>query len=330
MNSFLTIKALTKSFNNGKNIVVNDIDLSVKKGRIVAIIGESGSGKTTLTRLISGLETPDTGSIELNWKLVSDDHTFIPTEKRNIGMVFQDYALFPHLTVAQNIKYGIKEKSIQTQKTTEILELVGLSGFENRFPHQLSGGQQQRIALARALVTQPELLILDEPFSNLDVVLRLQLRNEIFNILKTTEVTTLFVTHDTQDAIAIADEIVVLKNGKLIQKGSAANLYENPKTLYVASLFSPITLLTEEDLSLFKFHPSEGKVYAIRINTFVINSNATYTTSVTILRSIFLGSHYMNTAILANNKTFNFISAEQFEDTIDIGFMEESLLEFDD
>lgn len=329
MNSFLTIKSLTKSFNNGKDIVVDTIDLSLKKGRITAIIGESGSGKTTLTRLIAGLETPDKGAIELNWKIVSNDTVFIPTEKRKIGMVFQDYALFPHLTVVQNIMYGITDKKDKKQRVFEVLQLVNLSGFENRFPHQLSGGQQQRVALARALAPKPTLLILDEPFSNLDVVLKLQLRNEIFDILKTEKITTIFVTHDTQDAIAIADKIIVLKNGKLMQQGSVTELYNKPKTPYVASLFNPINMFSSEDLNHFNFKVDSNKKYAIRLNDFIINAKTDYSILVKIDTSVFLGNHYMNSIKLVNDTIINFTTAEKLVDPINLGFSKTSLLEFE-
>jgi len=329
LEAFITIKSLKKSFKNSKKPVINDVNFSLKKGSITAIIGESGSGKTTLTRLISGLETPDAGGIELNSKVVNDETTFIPVEKRKVGMVFQDYALFPHLTVAQNVSYGIANKKDKKQRVFEVLQLVDLVGFEDRYPHQLSGGQQQRVALARALAPKPELLILDEPFSNLDVVLKLQLRNEIFTILKTEGVTSIFVTHDTQDAIAIADTIIVLKDGKIVQQGSVDTMYNHPKTKYVAALFNPIHLFSEEDLSFFNFKTSKDKTYAIRIGDFSIDSTADYTIKTKITRSIFLGNHYINVVMLPNNTAINFHTEQELHGKVNVGFFKTAILEFD-
>ncbi|MEM6684784.1 MAG: ABC transporter ATP-binding protein [Bacteroidota bacterium] len=329
MEAFITIKSLTKSFNNTQQPVVNDVHFSLKKGSITAIIGESGSGKTTLTRLISGLETPDAGSIELNATIVNDATTFVPVEKRKVGMVFQDYALFPHLTVAQNVSYGISNKKDKKQRVTEVLQLVDLIGFETRYPHQLSGGQQQRVALARALAPKPALLILDEPFSNLDVVLKLQLRNEIFNILKTEEVTSIFVTHDTQDAIAIADTIIVLKDGKIVQQGSADALYTHPTTSYVAALFNPIHIFSAEELRFFNFKASERTTYAVRLHDFSTDKKAEYTFTTKITRSLFLGNHYRHTITLPNNNTITFHTDTALSGEVDFGFNTAALLKFD-
>ncbi|MDX1279110.1 ABC transporter ATP-binding protein, partial [Oceanihabitans sediminis] len=233
----LTINALSKSFDKGKSYALENVTFNLKAGQVCAIVGESGSGKTTLVRLIAGLERPDNGSITMNEKVIASLDKFVQPEKRKIGLVFQEYALFPHLTILENVLYGISKVKNKKEKAQEMLDLVGLSGMEKRYPHQLSGGQQQRVALARALAPEPSLLILDEPFSNLDTMLRTQLRNEVFDIIKKTEVTVLFVTHDTQDALSVADEILILQKGKVIQKDVAENLYVKPNTLYVASLF---------------------------------------------------------------------------------------------
>ena len=236
MNTILNIKSLSKSYNNRKELVVNNINLSIERGKILAIVGESGSGKTTLIRLISGLETPNEGAITLNEKIVTSDTVFVGPEKRNIGMVFQDYALFPHLTVYENVIYGIS-KLINKEKTVnEILKLVSLVGLEQRYPHQLSGGQQQRVALARAIAPKPQLLILDEPFSNLDSNLRTQLREEIFSIIKKINATAIFVTHDIKDANAVADEILILKDGEILQYGTIKQVLNQPINKYVSNL----------------------------------------------------------------------------------------------
>ncbi len=236
----LEIRELTKTFNNGKVVALNTISYDLEKGKILAIVGESGSGKTTLIRLISGLETLDSGCIFLKEKLMSSEATFVAPENRNVGMVFQDYALFPHLTVYKNIAYGIYKGVDEAERVKEMLALVGLSGMEKRYPHELSGGQQQRIALARALAPNPELLILDEPFSNLDVILRNQLRQDIVRILKKTNCTAIFVTHDIKDAIVVSDEIIVLRKGDVLQAGNTKEVYKNPSSEYVKLLFDTV------------------------------------------------------------------------------------------
>ena len=324
METILNITSLFKTFNKGKLKVINGIDLSINEGEVIALVGESGSGKTTLTRIIYGLETQEQGSIELNGVMVANDALFVPPEDRNIGMVFQDYALFPHLTVAQNISYGITKSEDKEQITA----LVGLQTFTKRYPHQLSGGQQQRVALARALVLNPSLLILDEPFSNLDVILKMQLRNEVYNILKETKTTTIFVTHDMKDAIAIADKIVVLKDGAIIQYGSAKTLYKKPNNLYVASLFSPIIQLSPSDLNCFNFNHSDTQNYVLRLEHFIIDKNRKHTANITITQSLFLGNHYFNTGQLENGTLIHFKSKTKLKKTIKIGFKKKDLLSF--
>ena len=234
------VKNVTKTFNKGKVEALNNVSFSLRKGNILAVVGESGSGKTTLIRLIAGLEVLNKGVITLKEKIVSSNSIFIEPQHRNVGMVFQDYALFPHLTIFQNISYGLSNKINKIARVQEVLSLIDLVGTETRYPHELSGGQQQRIALARALAPKPELLILDEPFSNLDVILRNQLRHDILNILKKTNTTAIFVTHDIKDAIEVSDEILVLKNGKILQQGRTTNVFKNPEGDYVKLLFNSI------------------------------------------------------------------------------------------
>ena len=324
--ALLEIKALCKSFNKGKDYVVDKVELSLKKGDIMALVGESGSGKTTLVRLIAGLETPDSGSILIAGNTVTSNSTFVPPEERKIGMVFQDYALFPHLTVYQNITYGCKD--IEKEQLTELLELVGLIGYEGRYPHQLSGGQQQRVALARALAPRPQLLILDEPFSNLDIALKLQLRNEIFEIIQQLGITAIFVTHDTQDAIMIADDIVVLRKGKIVQQGNATSLYNDPNSLYVAALFGSVVPLNVKDLSYFKHTAADSETYAIRLERFQVNAQSTFKVRAIIERSLFFGQQYLNTVKLPNGTLVNFTSAQQLQGEIDLGFERVAVLVF--
>jgi len=234
-NPILQLKKLTKTFSTGKVKALNEISFSLSKGKILALVGESGSGKTTLIRIITGLETQNNGSVVFKNNILSSNTIFIEPEKRNIGMVFQEYALFPHFTVFDNIAFGISKN--KKERVTEVLDLVALEGFEKRFPHELSGGQQQRVALARALAPKPELLILDEPFSNLDVILRQQLRSDIKEILKKTNTTAIFVTHDIKDALKISDEILVLQKGNLLQHGNTDEVFKKPNCEYVSLLF---------------------------------------------------------------------------------------------
>ncbi|RHW43553.1 ATP-binding cassette domain-containing protein [Neobacillus notoginsengisoli] len=214
---FIQIKDLQYKYKNAKEAVIKDFCLDIERGEIVSILGESGSGKSTILRLIAGLECPQNGTINICGETVCNRSCFIPPEKRGIGFVFQDYALFPHMTVAKNIQFGLKKKSRQDkrERLEEMLKLVNLTDFANRFPHELSGGQQQRVALARALAPEPSLLILDEPFSNLDAALQEKIRGELREIIKKTGITSIFVTHDKEDAIAMADRIVYIDNGKV-------------------------------------------------------------------------------------------------------------------
>ncbi|WP_313996822.1 ABC transporter ATP-binding protein [uncultured Paenibacillus sp.] len=214
--SFVAIHKLSFTYSRKQMSVIDQFSFSMSKGEIVGVVGESGSGKSTLLRLIAGLETPAEGKIDISQRTVVDVRTFIPPEQRGVGMVFQDYALFPHLTVAKNIEFGLHRfsKADRQARLQEMIELVKLSGLENRYPHELSGGQQQRVALARALAPKPALLLMDEPFSNLDVDLKAAIRVELRDILKKAEMTCLFVTHDQQDVDAICDRTVRI--GRLV------------------------------------------------------------------------------------------------------------------
>lgn len=213
--SFVNIHKLSFGYNQMKRAaspVINRFSFTMKKGEIVGVLGQSGSGKSTLLRLIAGLEIPTNGEIEISERKVVDTRTFIPPEKRGIGMVFQDYALFPHLTVAENIQFGLHKltKAARAARLKEMVELVQLSGLEERYPHELSGGQQQRVALARALAPKPSLLLMDEPFSNLDADLKASIRTELRDILRKAEMTCLFVSHDVQDVEAICDRKITI------------------------------------------------------------------------------------------------------------------------
>lgn len=254
--SILQIKDLAKKYPQAKDFAVWDFHLSIEKGEIVAITGESGCGKTTLLRLIAGLEVPNSGTIAIYNQTVADTKTWVKPEKRKVGMVFQDYALFPHLTVYDNIAFGLNKDINKKQRINELLALVGLQSYEKRYPHELSGGQQQRVALARALAPSPAVLLLDEPFSNLDEVLKEQVREELHQIIRQSNMTTLLVTHDTKDALTMADRIAVMRKGILQQCSSPKELYEKPENEYVAKFFGKINILENEHLIAIGLQPA--------------------------------------------------------------------------
>jgi iron(III) transport system ATP-binding protein len=219
----------------GKQVVVDALSLTLQEGEIGCLLGASGCGKTTVLRLVAGFETPAEGRILLRDQVVAARGRNLPPEKRRIGMVFQDYALFPHLTVAGNIGFGLDKKSAATgRRVDELLDLVGLEGLGNKYPHELSGGQQQRVALARALAPHPHLLLLDEPFSNLDVELRERLSLDVRDILKRTGTAAILVTHDQHEAFAVADVVGVMHAGRIEQWATPYDLYHRPATRRVA------------------------------------------------------------------------------------------------
>lgn len=233
--SFLSIENLCFSY--GKTCVVENFSLQVEEGSFTTLLGASGCGKTTLLRLISGFLEPDSGKIKINGKIING----ILPNKRKIGFVFQDYALFPHLTVEQNLFYGLnlkkRTKEIKNENKTLVMqtaENLGLQNLLNRFPSELSGGQQQRVALGRVLVLQPSLLLMDEPLSSLDTNLRLKVREELKEIQKKLKITTLYVTHDQEEALSLSDKIAVMKDGKLLQYGTPQQVYFEPKDLFTA------------------------------------------------------------------------------------------------
>jgi iron(III) transport system ATP-binding protein len=236
----LRLRGLRKSY--GDVVAVDGIDLDIEAGATCALLGPSGCGKTTTLRLIAGLEAPDGGSVEIGTETVSTARRSLPPERRRIGMVFQDYALFPHLDVAGNVGYGLGRRP-DRERVEAMLETVGLGGLGGRHPHELSGGQQQRVALARALIAEPRAVLLDEPFSNLDAGLREMVRREAREILAAQGVTAVFVTHDQEEALSVADAVAVMNEGRIEQVGTPEEVYSRPATRWVAGFLGEIEVL---------------------------------------------------------------------------------------
>ncbi|MGL4473182.1 MAG: ABC transporter ATP-binding protein [Shewanella sp.] len=256
----LTVSDLSCAYQGHK--VLNQLGFSLERGQILALLGPSGCGKTTLLRAIAGLQPISAGTLVLAGKTLCSNDVFVPAEKRGMGMIFQDYALFPHLTVAQNIVFGLKAKSAREQRqvTEEMLALVRLDGLGHRFPHQLSGGQQQRVAIARALAYEPSLLLLDEPFSNIDAQVRHALMMEMRDILKARQVSAIFVTHSKEEAFVFADQLAILTSGKILQQGKAETLYARPASQYVADYLGAANYLDAKVISTHEVMTALGKV----------------------------------------------------------------------
>ncbi len=221
---------------------VRNLGLELKRGRILALLGPSGCGKTTTLRAIAGFEPPSSGGIEIDGEWVAGKNGFVPPEKRRVGVVFQDYALFPHLTVERNIAFGLSGEK-KKNRVAEVISLARLDGLGDRMPHELSGGQQQRVALARALAPEPSVILLDEPFSNLDAALRAEVRRDMKQILTDAGATSIFVTHDQDEALSIADEVAVMLDGSIIQTAPPEELYHSPATKEVASFVGDANFL---------------------------------------------------------------------------------------
>lgn len=249
----LRLEHVTKQYAKNGVPAVHQVSLSLQQGDLLGLLGSSGCGKTTLLRMIAGFERPQAGTILLNGQPVASDRIWVAPEQRDVGMVFQDYALFPHLTVAKNVAFGLANQgrkgarrftSKQIQDLTrEAIALVGLQGFDHRYPHELSGGQQQRVALARALAPHPTLILLDEPLSNLDVQVRLRLREEIRTVLKKTGTSAIFVTHDQEEALSISDWVAVMKQGRIEQFGRPEEIYQAPASRFVAEFVTQANFL---------------------------------------------------------------------------------------
>ncbi|NOJ16018.1 ABC transporter ATP-binding protein [Vibrio jasicida] len=262
MSCALSIKNLTCQYDD--QTVLESLSLEVEQGQIVCLLGASGCGKTTLLKAIAGLLPLSSGQMSLNCLTIDDGKNWLPPEQRNIGMIFQDYALFPHLTVAENIAFGLKNESAQQKlmKVEEMLGLVHLKGYGERYPHQLSGGQQQRVAIARSLAYKPDLLLLDEPFSNIDTQVRHELIREIRKIFKEQGVTAIFVTHSREEAFAFADKMAVMNHGVIEQYGTASELYYQPSSKFVADFLGGGSYLVAKRISDNEYQTHLGVVEA--------------------------------------------------------------------
>jgi iron(III) transport system ATP-binding protein len=244
----VTVEDLEHSY--GDAPVLHGVSLDVSPGESIALLGPSGCGKTTLLRLIAGLERPSSGSISIGNDFVAGE-TWVPPDRRKVGMVFQDWALFPHLSVAKNVAYGIAKSTSKDAEVSSALEMMDLSGLEDRMPATLSGGQQQRVALARALAPRPGVLLLDEPFSNLDTSLRIEVRTEVRELLAELGITSIFVTHDQDEAFIVGDRVAVMRKGKIVQTDSPQGLYHHPVDQWTAEFVGTVSLLKGDAASGF-------------------------------------------------------------------------------
>jgi len=239
----LHLDGVTRRF--GAETAVDSLSLSVREGELLTLLGPSGCGKTTTLRLIEGLDHPTSGTISIAGDVVADDRTAVPAEDRDVGLVFQSFALFPHLTVEENVAFGLREwdAAERESRVDELLDLVGLTDHREKMPDHLSGGQRQRVALARSLAPEPDVLLLDEPFSNLDVRLRVEMREEVRRILKAAGVTTVSVTHDQEEALSISDRVAIMNDGRIEQVGKPEVVFENPESRFVASFLGRASFL---------------------------------------------------------------------------------------
>ena len=311
---FLKITDLKKYYNQ-KEPLIRNLNFSVSKGDIVSFVGESGSGKTTFLKCLAGLEIINSGSIELNNNILNNKKIFIPPNKRKIGFVFQDYPLFPHLNVLENISINLEKKFFS--KIDYMLSLTNLKDLCSRYPDQLSGGEQQRVCLARALVREPDLLLLDEPFSNLDSNIKNTIQEQIHKIIKKTNTTTILVTHDIKDAFNISDKILIFKAGILQQYDNPVNMYCNPVNCYCAKILGDLNKI---DIN--------GKTYYIRPEKIKLSTKSSYQGKVQ--KSLFAGKEF-KINVNVNNDSWVFFNDTPLEKNskIYLEFEAQDLLEFD-
>ncbi|KPZ73003.1 Fe(3+) ions import ATP-binding protein FbpC [Pseudoalteromonas sp. P1-26] len=306
--SHLIIKDLAYQYNATQ--VLSELNLNVEQDEIVCLLGASGCGKTTTLKAIAGILQPEQGYMSIDSKVVNDSGLFVAPEKRNIGMMFQDYALFPHLTVSDNIAFGLSNisKAQKRERVDEMLSLVKLDGCAQRYPHQLSGGQQQRVAIARALAYKPSLLLLDEPFSNIDTQVRFELIADIRRIIKDQQVSAVFVTHSKEEAFAFADTLAVMHGGKIAQQGSPEQLFSQPNSKVVAEFLGTGIYLTAKVLTPTEYETAFGVVHSLTANNADCQQGQVYirphhiqlceaahsdANSLTILHRRFIGTRYV-------------------------------------
>ncbi len=308
----VVLSGVAKSY--GETPAVADLSLEVGDGEVFCLLGPSGCGKSTTLRLIAGLEAPDAGSIEIGGTPVAGGGTWLPPEERKVGIVFQDYALFPHMRVRENVAFGLRGWSRRDarRRVDEVLELVGLYGMEERYPHELSSGQQQRVAIARALAPEPEVLLLDEPFSNLDLDLRRRIRQDIRRILREAGITAIFVTHDQEEAFYIADRLGVMRRGRLWQVGTPEEVFHTPATPFVARFVGTADFLrgvvrdgrVRTALGEFEVHGEfpEGAEVEVMVRPEYIEIEAEGAAEAVVVERTFLGGHYLYTLRLLSGE----------------------------
>ena len=312
---YLEVKNLAKFYNSSYPII-KDLTFSVKKGELISFLGESGSGKTTFLKCLAGLEGINAGSISLNSNFLNNEKTFVKPQKRKIGFVFQDYPLFPHLNILDNITFNLERK--YKSKLDYILKLTGLQFLVERFPHEISGGEQQRACIARALIREPELLLLDEPFSNLDSTIKESMKEEIFKIVKETNTTTILVTHDINDALNISDRILIFKAGILQQYDDPVKMYCEPANCYCAEVLGDMNKL---------FHKNETHyIRPEKVN--ISDKRSKY--RVKVEKCFFQGKEYKVKGRI-NNEIWHFFSKSPIKEdsNVYVNFPEKDLIYFD-
>ena len=311
---FLNVKNLCKSY-GAEEPVIKKLNFSLKKGEIISFIGESGSGKTTFLKCLAGLENIDSGLIKLSGRLLNDHNTFVDANQRKIGFVFQDNPLFPHLNVSDNIKFNLNKTD--DNELSELLKLTALNGLEKRYPHELSGGEKQRVCIARSLIRKPDLLLLDEPFSNLDSNIKTKIKDEIYRIIKECGITTIFVTHDISDTFNISDRILIFKAGVLQQFDEPVKMYCSPVNCYCAEVLGDLNQLN-----------LKNKTYYIRPENIFVSRKSGYKASV--VKSQFFGKEYKIRAIV-NDFSWYFFNDKPLKvgSIIYLDFDQKDVLEFD-
>ena len=311
---YLDIQKLVKYYNKD-NPIIKELDFSVKKGEFVSFIGESGSGKTTFLKCLAGLEKINSGRITLNNKVLNDKDVFIKPHLRKIGFIFQDYPLFPHLNVFDNIKINLKQSYFKN--IDYYTELLGLGSLLKRFPHELSGGEQQRVSIARALVREPDLLLMDEPFSNLDSAIKSKIQDEIYKILKKTNTTTILVTHDIKDTFDISDKLLVFKAGITQQFDNPEEMYCNPVNCYCAEILGDLNKINIDNRNLF-----------IRPENINLVEKSKY--KIKVEKISFLGKEYKIQANF-NGDSIYFYNSKPLKNSknLFIDFNKDDLIEFD-